>query len=233
MTLIIGLGYQAQMGKDTAAAAIIEGRSDKYLIKRYAFADLLKIEVFHALVNRTDPFWTFMGAFDPKTYYSSVLIPKPSNPFLSNPADKMAWVNEHKVALRQILQVYGSEYRRAQDPFYWVRLLGAEILADKPKVALITDVRFMNEVFFVKANEGFMVRVMREGFDNGVHNHVSEQELKGYAFDYTISVPEGNVDELRSDALSVFDLIVSSLTPVDLSTSDFTETAFEEATLGA
>lgn len=225
MTLIIGFGYAAQNGKDTAAQAIIEARSPEHKIKRYAFADLLKVEVFHALVNRADPFWTFIERFN-GTYYQSVLVPKPVNPYISDPAAKVAWINENKVSLRSILQIYGSEYRRAQDPFYWVRLLGGQILVDAPQVALITDVRFLNEIFFVKANDGFTVKVVRDGFDNGVSDHQSEQQLKEYGFDYTILVPDGNLEELKTDAVAVFDAIVDSLTPENLTTEDFSEDAF-------
>lgn len=229
MSLLIGFGYEAQHGKDTAAATIIAGRSDKYIIRRYAFADILKIEVFHALVNSVDPFWHFMSKFDPTIYFESILVPKPENPFLSKPEDKLAWINANKVALRRILQVYGTEYRRANDPFYWVRALGNAINADPPNVALITDMRFLNETFFVKANEGFTVKVHRNGFDNGVSNHASEQQLAKYVFDYEINVEDGDLDGLKADALEVFDTIIASVTPKDMSTSEFTAEAFDVA----
>jgi hypothetical protein len=229
VSLLIGLGYQAQAGKDTAAAAIIAGRSDKYSIRSFAFADLLKVEVFHALVNSVDPFWHFMSKFDPTIYFQSILVPKPENSFLRKPEDKIAWINANKKALRRILQVYGAEYRRSADPFYWVRKLGEAINVDPPQVALITDMRFLNEAFFVKANEGFTVKVRRIGYDNGVSNHESEQQLAKYVFDYEINVEEGDLAGLTSDALEVFDAIIDSVTPKDMETSEFTSEAFDEA----
>lgn len=231
MSLLIGFGYESQHGKDTAAETILVERGDKYSIKRIAFADILKIEAFHALVNRNDPFWYFCEKAGLGTvYYDSILIPKPANPFISNPAEKIAWINENKVALRYLLQVYGTEYRRKSDPFYWVRALGNAINLDPPQVVLIPDMRFLNETFFIKANEGFTVKVHREGYTNtGASGHVSEQQLANYAFDYTISVPEGHLDELRNDALEVFDSIIENVTPKDIPTSEFTEAAFSEA----
>ena len=229
MSLLIGFGYQAQMGKDTAVNHIVAHRSDKLTVKRYALADILKVEAYDALNNRLDPLWAFLDTLTPAhgLYYDSVALPKPfafASP-LSDEA-KMAWINENKAALRLLLQIYGTEYRRKADPFYWVRALGLKINAEGPQVALISDMRMLNETYFIKANDGFTVRVHREDFDNGVSNHTSEQQLSRFEFDYTISVGEGQIEQLKQDALEVFDDIIDRCTPEEMETKDFNEESF-------
>lgn len=56
-SLIIGMGYAARNGKDTAVAAIIDRYKTDYDVRRYAFADLLKAELYDALLDPLHPFW--------------------------------------------------------------------------------------------------------------------------------------------------------------------------------
>src|SRR6185437_6768439 len=52
---------------------------------------------------------------------------------------------------RALYQFWGSEYRRAQDPFYWIKKLQQHVEARNPRVVIIDDLRFPNEFFFVKS----------------------------------------------------------------------------------
>jgi hypothetical protein len=231
MPLIIGLGFESQQGKDVAAAEIIAQRGEQYDIRTYPFARLLKLEVYAALCTPTDPFWPFYENLTKRTpnpdFYWSVKIPKPKSAF-SPEAEQLAWIEENKPALRRILQVYGSEYRRFQDPFYWVRANGSRIKEEDPQVALITDMRFLNEAFFVKANDGWTIRCIREGYTNtAASGHMSEHQLKDYEFDYVITAAD--VETLKADAVEVFDQIIKGLTPPAFTSEDFTEAAFGAA----
>jgi transposase-like protein len=76
---------------------------------------------------------------------------------------------------RHLLQWWGTEYRRAQDPDYWVKKLVARVQADQPRFALIADVRFpINELEICDIR----VRMDRPGFEiaDGQH-HISEELL--------------------------------------------------------
>lgn len=227
MTLIVGLGHKSRQGKDVAARAMKAGRGDERRINIYSFAHPLKLEVYHALLNFTDPFWKFIEEYtNGRVCYLSVRIPKPGMPMVRE-EDRLAWIESNKPALRSILQLYGGEYRRGQDKFYWVRKLGERIAADCPDIALIPDMRYLNEAYFVKANGGFTVNVVREGFVNqGAAGHTSESELDHYGYDYVLTTPEGAVDQLEREAVEVLDMILSLLTPPDFKTEDFTEEAF-------
>src|SRR5271166_895605 len=176
-TTIIGFGHRARSGKDSAAATIIERRGAKcrcdlpYVpgepitgtvgtdIRRYGFADALKREVNQAAISAGGMFnlfgtWEFYradGAF--------VELPKwvidgyEPNPDMTDP---MCFMGKQ----RALLQWWGTEFRRSVNPDYWIEKLQEVIEKDKPEVALVADVRFLNEFSWLKS-VGEVVRVDR------------------------------------------------------------------------
>lgn len=214
-TLIIGLGYKARRGKDTAARAIIEARGKQFDIRRYAFADALKREVNTAAE-------TAGGMLALFTQLATHGAPLPNGATLQFPEwvgyDRNADMTDPLCPLgkqRKLLQWWGTDYRRNRcDRFYWVRRLKEQLELEQPQVALLTDLRFQNEFLWVKANGGFTVRVDRAGFtDLSSEGHTSEHELDGVTFDFNIEVADGSVDELKSDSVTVFDMILNLITP--------------------
>jgi dephospho-CoA kinase len=63
--------------------------------------------------------------------------------------------------MRDVLQLWGTEIRRAQDPDYWVKktLRAAIAAASQGESIYITDVRFPNEVLFAQALGFTVVRI--------------------------------------------------------------------------
>lgn len=188
------MGYKARNGKGTAAKAITEARGDKYDIRIMSFADALRDEVrgreFELCLKHNVP-------YDP-------------NP----PVDEM-YPNGKQ---RALLQFWGTEYRRKQDPFYWVKKLKERIDKEQPQIVLIDDMRMKNEYLFVRINDGHTVKVTRHGFsllDPVAAAHPSETDLDGITFDYEIQVLDGEVEQLKKDAVTVFDMIVKTLEPPD------------------
>lgn len=205
-TKIIGFGHRMYSGKDTAIAAIIQAYP--WLdVRRYAFADALKLEVYDALLNDSDPFWEFYASFD-----TDILFPL-ETPMIAT-ADipsRLAFINERKDALRHILQVWGTEWRRAQDPLYWVYQLSKRIHAEAPAYALIADMRFLNEFYWVKGAGGTTVNVQRtDGFQADA-THPSEHELDSAPYDLVIEA--ASVQELQANAVDLFKIITSSAFP--------------------
>lgn len=93
-----------------------------------------------------------------------------------------------------LLQRVGVQFREERDPLAWVKAVYYKILDKKPKVAVITDVRFTNEADFVKALGGYTIKVERRNADDSVFqtadrdpNHVSETQLNDYPWDLTIT----------------------------------------------
>lgn len=219
--IVIGLGHKARRGKDTAAKAIIEARKDRYDVRRYAFADVLKNEVRRAyeLAGGWQKLWDLLRVLEDLPDW---VIPDAS-PDMSDP---LCPYGKHRL----LLQWWGTEFRRSRDPFYWVKKLDAVLEDEKPQIAVITDMRFFNEAEWVKqdSNErsGFTVRLERQGFgDVGKTGHASESQLDNYDYDYTITVEDGDVESLKQMAIRVFDMIVESMKQ-DL--PDFSLSALEQ-----
>lgn len=175
-TLIIGFGYRARSGKDTAVKAILEGRNGLD-VRRYGFADALKAEVAGRELELCQKYGI---KYEPE--------------------------NKH----RTLLQWYGTEYRRAQDPNYWIERMAERIQEEEPDVALISDMRFVDEAEFVKESGGFTVNVIRTGFTDPNTNsaHKSESALDGYPFDFELRAESGDVAGLQAAALRLFDGLV-------------------------
>lgn len=205
--LIIGFGYRARRGKDTCAKAIIEARSGEFDIRRFGFGDALKKEVNRAAEQNGG----MLGLF---TRMAQVLPSwvtyDPDAPM----DDPMCPLGKQ----RKLLQWWGTEYRRAEDPFYWVKRMKETLELVSPQIALITDVRFPNEYLWVKANAGVNVKVDRLGYGDLDMNagHLSENLLNGQLFDIEITAKEGEVDQLRADAVEAFDIIVKACTPQEM-----------------
>lgn len=113
-----------------------------------------------------------------------------------------------------VLQALGTEVFRRINPNVWVDVLNEQIDEEKPRVALIPDVRFPNEADFVRRSGGILIRVRRLN-DSGTlwvardrdPQHSSEIALDDYPFDLDFSITSGDWDGLRSSARIVTERI--------------------------
>lgn len=85
------------------------------------------------------------------------------------------------VTVRRILQWWGTEYRRMQNPDYWTKAWEKKIHnhALEGGHVFIDDVRFINELNTIKGQGGLIIKIERPGF-NGANSHASETSLDGY-----------------------------------------------------
>jgi hypothetical protein len=207
-TIVVGFGFQARHGKDTAVKAIVDAREKSMDVRRYAFADALKREVNDAasanggmqgIINRMRNVMPDWVVYDP-------------NPDMTDPLCPLG-------KQRTLLQWWGTEYRRRTDPYYWVKQLYKTLQKEDPQVALISDMRFPNEFQWVKSLDGRTVKVVRCDFYDAALNtgHESECALKDAVFDYTILAGDGQVDHLKQCAVECFDMICKEFeTPVEV-----------------
>lgn len=90
------------------------------------------------------------------------------------------------MSVRTLLQWWGTEIRRAEDPLYWVDKTLVIIceLINKGKNVIVDDVRFPDEVNMIKYLNGFMVRLEAyPGYtplNKDIANHPSEIALDDY-----------------------------------------------------
>lgn len=104
-----------------------------------------------------------------------------------------------------LLQYLGTDHYRQRDPDIWVRTLYWQLDEERPAVAIITDVRYPNEMEFVRALGGECWKVERY-FPNGTRyvddsrdpNHISETALDAATWDRVLINPEGEPEVLRS-----------------------------------
>jgi hypothetical protein len=109
-----------------------------------------------------------------------------------------------------LLQEVGYELRQA-DPEIWVRCLYFKIEEDRPSVALITGVRFPNEVAMIRSIGGSVWRIDRVDEDGGnfvapdrPDDHPTETALDGVEFDTVITNQTGRLDQFRQDVWDTY-----------------------------
>lgn len=182
--LIIGFGYRARQGKNTAAMAMLEACPLETRVHQYAFADALKQEVRVACGRMG-------GQYDLiERFKEAGLMPD--------------WVHFEDPKPRSLLQWWGTEYRRAKDPDYWVKRLRKTLDAHSPEIALITDVRFTNEIDAIHSWGGVVVNVTRTTTpDVEVHEHESESGLDTFVgWDYRLEAADKA--ELTEKSVALF-----------------------------
>lgn len=86
------------------------------------------------------------------------------------------------LTIREILQYWGTDVRRKEDPDYWIKKFLENIPADKH--VIVDDIRFISEVNFIRNNGGKVFRIHPyDGYEkpSAGGDHLSETELDDYA----------------------------------------------------
>ena len=170
--MLIGICGRAGAGKDTTAEILRENHGFATL----AFADALREEIVHAFAVNPGIF-----SRDQKGRAQDALaVQRCGDP------DFILSMAQQKIDLeaprspRQIMQWWGTEFRRAQDPLYWVSrtalAIDAMVRAGRSRIAL-TDVRFPNEAQLVRRLLGVIWRIQRSTADHASIQHESESKL--------------------------------------------------------
>lgn len=91
-----------------------------------------------------------------------------------------ASIDLNKEIYRPLLQGWGT-WRRNMYNDYWVQKVLAKLLKiNDIRVAMITDVRFINEANYIKSLGGYLIRLTR--VTGRTDNDISEIELDNYEF---------------------------------------------------
>lgn len=107
------------------------------------------------------------------------------------------------VGMRALLQNYGTDVRRAEDPGYWVKEWCKD-LHDENYV--VDDVRFLNEARAIRDRHGIIIRVTRPDITTG-GSHLSETEHLQIEADFTVAAPPGEHAYLRGQVDGVIETL--------------------------
>lgn len=98
---------------------------------------------------------------------------------------------------RKMAQLLGTEWGRAIDPDFWLKIAGAKIAMYQKydsQGVVISDVRFPNEAAWIKEQGGVIWHILRPGIDP-VRAHASEALIKDLPYDYVID-NRGSIEDL-------------------------------------
>lgn len=218
--LLLAFGHKARQGKDTAGQAVYDYYEKKRQLAlrhglrvipsvgMYKFATALYSEANRAIEQAGDIESLLVnGFYEDDAHYNIPEYVKPT----PNPEKNDQLPHGKHGAL---LQWWGTEFRRRQDPNYWVKKCFEQIEHDMPHIAVITDARFKNEVSAVKAYGGHTIKVERLNEDGTPYfatdrpaNHQSEVDLDGYNFDYYIKAKTGQVVWVEQQAITLAEML--------------------------
>jgi hypothetical protein len=210
-SIIFGYAGKARSGKDTAVATILAERGHLYDIKKYAFASELKKEVNRAALACGGMKYLFV---QPQEYVqeNGNFLPLPEH-ILYDPDPPMDDPECSLGKQRLFLQWYGGEYRRGCNPMYWINKVAQRIADEKPEIALVSDVRYLNEVSWIQLF-GEVVSVSRPGcpsLDGTAGHHASETELDNFKGWDDVILNNGSLSKFRNDVLFSFDSLLTSI----------------------
>ena len=176
--MIIGLTGLARSGKSTVAKYV----SEEHSFKRLNFKDGLVAEMLDNLPDVLNEL---------KDTYACTL-------------DEL--FKEKPPTMRALMQNYGTEVRRGDDPDYWVKKWKeqADELAGN---IVVDDVRFINEAKAVTDNGGIIVRVSRPDRTEKGYSHKSETEQNDIEPDFTIISSTGDLAGLYREIENVIHIL--------------------------
>jgi len=180
--MIIGLVGKAGAGKDEFAKVAKE----KFGAVRVAFADVVKEEVAEFLQQHEVCFehrHLWGSQMDKEVTLRMAHYNRLKSGRLADFVTLYGDYHEgyHYFTPRSLLQFWGTEYRREQDPDYWVKQAERK-MQDSDKLYVVTDCRFINEIKMIRNNCGTVVKIVRpDATVISNMSHQSETELQAYS----------------------------------------------------
>lgn len=202
--MIVGIAGKAASGKTTAAHFMAEHLQGE--VKIIPMAQVLRdeVELFLRGIGAEEYVPLVYGCQDDKVkvFYIDAQRAAEACPkwphFITDHADIQNQSDRTAVTVRRILQWWGTEYRRTEDPDYWTKAWTKKVESfDLENIhILIDDVRFMNELDTVRAKDGLIIKIERPGF-NGAGNHASETSLDSYTDWNRVVVNDGTLTDFQ------------------------------------
>lgn len=226
MFYILGLSGKRGSGKDTYANEII--RQFDGMVYVTSFAEQLKTELESFLLDyssikranlETAKTLCDMYSLSPKEFeqLEEIILNAEEYPDID--------IYKRSNATRQLLQVYGTDIRRKNNPGYWTSLVKSIFIhysiflrpaEEVDFLILVTDVRHTNEKELIEGYGGRVVRLLTTenrivDRDNLVENeeltkHESETALDNEPFDLYINTDVCGKEGVREAARDILDI---------------------------
>lgn len=199
--LVIGLHGLPGVGKDTAADFLV--REHEFI--RRGFADPLYEEVAEAFGVSVTFLRTREVKETPQRAMALGFCSEEAFVEMMFKREGYNFVGAHSP--REILRLWGTEYRRAQRDDYWIRQMDdfRIMAAVEAKAGLvIPDVRFENEAEWLFGVEGKLIEIRRPGCVGSGH----QSDLPIAKIDYTI-INDKSIEALEQQVDAVFHDIAS------------------------
>lgn len=217
--VVLGLAGKAGVGKDEIADYLVAC----YGFIKFSFSDALYREVAEAFGLKDESLLRDRATKEVRTP-SLALNCCQNKEFIGVAVGVLAGENENTffplggtpLSPRQILQWWGTEYRRAQDPDYWIKraqefVFGVRAAFPYPEMApqyfVNTSARFENERAWIKSLGGNVWHIHRDS-SAPVATHVSEAGLPVLVGErqlwnnYTLDYLRLGVDQLLTSHVS-------------------------------
>lgn len=166
MLKVVGLSGKIGCGKSTLANMLVEMFPVGMAVKT-AYGDLLKHEAARAIGFPVE--WCYDQTKKANMHVACAHFPGTPRKVMS---------------VRELLQWYGTDYRRKQDPEYWTNAMRKYLrkMANVTEYIIIDDVRFPNEAELVREFGGLLYRIEpHDRWQPGPHaGHASETALDDY-----------------------------------------------------
>lgn len=182
-SIIIGLTGLAGAGKDTVADALVAHAG----FRKLAFADELRLEVLHAFERADAALLANRATKESPTdrlalgWCTNLEFVHAVQAHLYGGAMPLEALDEPR-SPRQIMQLWGTEYRRAQNADYWViKLLERmiDLSRQQHRRLVVTDCRFANEAAAIRGAGGEIWQVFRPGLRPVENGHASQSAGDG------------------------------------------------------
>ena len=196
--IVIALTGPAGAGKDTVADTLVTHAG----FTKLAFADALRLEIAAAFGLGAHQYGVLSDRATKEHPTPLLALMHCHDDAFFNVAYRMladdgtVWAVRER-SPRQIMQWWGTEYRRAQDPDYWVRRLGervADLMVQGERRFVVSDCRFVNEARTIRSMGGEVWRVLRPGAEHLAGQHLSETEGMTITPELTLHNGAGIID---------------------------------------
>ncbi len=199
--ILLSFGNKSRNGKDTAAEGVKEWcAKHDFPVLHVNFADALKIEVTDAI----------RAAGGVEVLISQMNMPSWVRPTPNADLEPLSPYGKHV----KVLQWWGGEYRRSQDPKYWVDKRCEKIVGFEG-VVVTSDERYINEAIDTLELGGVNANVRRLNEDGTQYfdpsrpaNHLSETELDSWNWDYRIIVKPDEQELVQRQACEILKFVM-------------------------